>query len=286
MLETFEPALRNLHTAGKKKFGDEWIVRLAKRREKFKQAYASLDESDRDPIPYSSLSARAAYVFAYAPTRAEYTRQFLTRHREKLGKVLFGTEDISVVSFGGGPASELVGLVRYLEDQASEEPVNAIHYMVYDKDGDWENVADDVVASLGSKISVTVEYHSVDAANRTKMDQIDLSSVDLVIFSYIMSELAKLEKRDKISENFRAILTNLKIGSKILFIDNLHPIFIEYFQSCKLVRGLMQKSDNGDTVDFKLPDLMGTFGIMSKSLDWRPRTELRAVSKLIVRTST
>ncbi len=284
MLDVFEIALGNLHRAGRKKFGDDWPVRLAKRREKLKQAYASLDESDRDPIQHASLSARTAYVFAYAPTRAEYTCEFLRRHRIAMGKPLFGDGEIRVVSFGGGPASELVGLIRYLEDPASEEAVQAIHYVVYDKDGDWEAVAKDVVSSVDTGIALETEYHKVDATDEDGMKQIDLSEVDLVIFSYIMSELAKLEMRDKISNNFRLSLSQLAVGSKILFIDNLHPIFIQYFRSCKLVPGLMQKSDNGNSVDFELPELTGTFGTLSKLLDWRPRTDLKAVSKLIVRT--
>lgn len=284
MLDAFETALRNLHKAGRKKFGDEWSVRLAKRREKLKQAYASLDESDRDPIPYSSLSARTAYVFAYAPTRAAYTYEFLGRHRVAVGKPLFGNGKIRVVSFGGGPASELVGLTKYLENPAFGEAVDAVKYVVYDKDGDWEPVAEDVVSSIDTKIHLDLEYHRVDATDEMAMNKIDLSNIDLVIFSYIMSELAKLEMRDKVSNNFRGILGKLAVGSKILFIDNLHPIFIQYFQSCKLVSGLMQKSDNGEPVDFEIPELTGTFGTLSKLLDWRPRTDLKAVSKLIVRT--
>ncbi len=284
MLDVFEAALRNLHKAGRKKFGDEWPIRLAKRREKLKQAYASLDESDRDPIQYSSLSARTAYVFAYAPTRAEYACEFLRRHRIAMGKPLFDKGKIRVVSFGGGPASELVGLIRYLEDPASEEAVDAIHYVVYDKDGDWESVAEDVASSVETEILLETEYHGVDATDERGMCKIDLSEVDLVMFSYIMSELAKLEMRDKISKNFLFILSKLAIGSKILFIDNKHKIFIEYFQSCKLVSGLMENSDNGNPVEFELSELTGTFGTISKLLDWRPRTELNAVSKLIVRT--
>ena len=259
-------------------------MRLAKRREKLKQAYASLDETDRDPIQYASLSARTAYVFAYAPTRAEYTREFLVRHRKATGKALFEKGGVSVVSFGGGPASELVGLVRYLEDPASGEAVDNIRYLVYDKDGDWNVVADDVVASIDSGIDINIEYHSVDVVNKGKMDEIDLSDVDLVILSYIMSELAKLEAREEISANFRTIFSTLKFDSKILFIDNLHPIFIKYFRSCKLVIGLTEKSDSGESVDFDLPALTGTFGTLAKSLDWRPRTDLKSVSKLIVRT--
>jgi hypothetical protein len=285
MLDSFESALRKLHATGRKKFGEEWLVRLAKRKEKLKQAYASLDESDRDPIQYSSLSARTAYVFAYAPTRAEYTREFLMRHRIAVDKSLFGKGHICVVSFGGGPASELVGLVKYLEDPASGEAVDSIRYVVYDKDGDWGDVADDVVASLRTDISVKAEYHAVDAADQLKMKEINLAEVDLVIFSYIMSELAKLEKRDKISENFRRTLSSMSVKSKILFIDNKHKIFIDYFRQCKLVSGLNQKSDNGDSVEFELPAMTGTFGVLEKALDWRPRTDLNSVSKLIIRTN-
>jgi hypothetical protein len=285
MLDSFESALRKLHATGRKKFGEEWLVRLAKRKEKLKQAYASLDESDRDPIQYSSLSARTAYVFAYAPTRAEYTREFLMRHRIAVGKSFFEKGHICVVSFGGGPASELVGLIKYLEDPASGEAVDSIRFVVYDKDGDWGDIADDVVASLRTEISVEVEYYAVDAADQRKMKEINLADVDLVIFSYIMSELAKLEKRDKISENFKHTLSSMPVNSKILFIDNKHKIFIDYFRQCKLVSGLNQKSDNGDSVEFELPAMTGTFGVLEKALDWRPRTDLNSVSKLIIRTN-
>lgn len=116
------------------------------------------------------------------------------------------------------------------------------------------------------------------------MARIDLSETDLVIFSYVMSELAKLGRKDQIAENFRTVLGNLKIGSKILFIDNLHPIFIKYFQSCKLINGLTQRNDNDTSVICDFSDFRETFKILSEALDWTPRTELRSVSKLIVRT--
>ena len=117
------------------------------------------------------------------------------------------------------------------------------------------------------------------------MARVDLSDVDLVIFSYVMSELAKLGRKDQIAENFRTVLGTMKLGAKILSIDNLHPIFIKYFQSCKLVPGLNQKNDDDTPVrcDFSRPK--DTFKTLSATLDWTPRTDLRSVSKLIVRTT-
>ena len=284
MLSDFETALKRLHNAGKKRFGDQWVQKLERRRAKMEGAYATLFETDRDPIPYLSLSAQTVYVFAYAPARAEYTRQFLLRHRKAFGKPLFDDKHVRVVSFGGGPASELVGLVRYLEDETTDEPVEAIEYVIYDKDGEWDTVATRITANLETDISVTISYDQVDAASRQKMGRIDLSEVDMVIFSYLMSELAKVGPKDQISENFRSTLAEMKIGSKILFIDNCHPLFIDYFRACKLVTGLMQKNDDDAPVDCSFDDMNGTFGVLSEALEWTPSTELRAVSKLIVRT--
>jgi hypothetical protein len=166
MLEVFEPALRKLDRAGIKKWGDNWYPRLARRRETLKTAYAALDEPDRDPIIYASLTAQTAYVFAYAPTRAEYARQFLMRHRQKIGRPLFPGKELKIVSFGGGPASELVGLIRYLEDEANGEIVQRVSCMVYDKDGDWEEVASNVVDAVNTDIEVNIAYSEVDAASR------------------------------------------------------------------------------------------------------------------------
>lgn len=283
MLANFEIALSKLHKAGEKKYGASWIPRLENRRAKLEGAYATLYEQDRDPISYSSMSAQTAYVFAYAPARAEYTRQYLHRHRKALGIRLFAGTKINLVSFGGGPASELVGVVRYIEE--SNEVVEQINYVVYDKDGDWAEVARMIVDDLDTNIEITMTYEEVDAASRSKMSDVDVSQVDLIIFSYIMSELARLGRRDQIAENFRLLLKEMKVGSKILFIDNLHPIFIKYFYSCKIVRGLVQKNDDSDPVDCDFSNPPATFKALSDALEWSPRTSLKSVSKMNVRTN-
>jgi Putative SAM-dependent methyltransferase len=283
MLVDFEGELRRLDQAGRKQFGADWIPSLKQRRVTLEAAYATLYQQDRDPISYASPSAQTAYVFAYAPARAEYARQYLHRHRTKLGQKLFDRKEVRVVSFGGGPASELVGLVRYLE--GADEPVRHIRFTIYDKDGDWANVAKNIVNALKTDIEIEMCYKSVDAASRDLMAAIDLSETDMVIFSYIMSELARVGRSEQIATNFREVLGTMPLNSKILFIDNLHPIFIDFFRSCKLVKGLNQKNDDGDTVTCNFAAADGIFGELSDSLEWEPRTDLRSISKLIARTN-
>lgn len=283
MLEYFENALRKLHSEGKRRFPESWISKLEKRRVKLESAYATLYEQDRDPISYASLSAQTAYIFAYAPVRAEYTRQYLHRHRIATGAPLFSNKLAKIVSFGGGPASELVGLIRYIEEAG--EVVECIDYTIFDKDGDWNEVAGIVVGGLNTDIHIELRYAEVDVSSKTRMLNIDLSDTDMVIFSYIMSELAMLGRKDQIIENFRDVLRKMKLDAKILFIDNLHPIFIKYFLSCKLVHGLKQKNDDDKPINCDFGKMNGIFQTISDALDWIPRTELRSVSKLIVRTN-
>jgi hypothetical protein len=106
-----------------------------------------------------------------------------------------------------------------------------------------------------------------------------------VMLSYIMSELARVGRNDQIAANFRETLGNMPLNSKILFIDNLHRIFIDFFQSCKLVTGLKQKNDDDDPIDCNFTFSQGVFKELSRDLEWNPRTDLRSVSKLIIRTN-
>jgi len=281
MLGDFELELRRLHQSGSNQFAEDWITKLKERRINFEAAYKTLDKQNREPISYSSICAQTAYIFAYAPVRAAYTFTFLQRHRAALEQVFFDKEEIQVCSFGGGPASELVGLVRYLEDAG--EPVQRIRYRVYDKDGEWEEIARNIVAALASEIMIDIDYFPVDVSSKEAMAAVDLSTTDLLMFSYVMSELAKIETAGQISKNFQQIISLMPKNSKIFFQDNLHPIFIRYFESCLHKTSFRQFNDNGDTVDFAFPDNPEIFEIISNNTEWNPRTELKSVSKFFIR---
>lgn len=58
-----------------------------------------------------------------------------------------------------------MGLIRYLEEDA-DEAVERIEYTIYDKDGDWAEVATDIVDALETDIDVQIQYSEIDAASR------------------------------------------------------------------------------------------------------------------------
>lgn len=284
MIEAFETALSELHEIGSEKHGDQWMGLVRSRIGELEEAYKNLYKEDRDPIDYSDLPTQAAYVFAYAMPRAAFTYEFLKRHREALGKPLFDDERIAVVSFGGGPASELVGLLQYLDDEDMGESVTSLAYRVIDKDGEWDSIAESISDAIETDININIKYIEADLSKAKRTDKISLKGADLIIFSYVMSELSKVADRDKISENMRKIIGTMDSESSILFMDNKYPIFINYFKTCKsYVKGLREKNDDGNELDLDLPELTATFDIYARTLNRTPRMSGTAVSKYLKR---
>ena len=281
VLAPFEQALAAIHGEGSKAHKFLWMLRVRSSRSSLVKAYQQLTVADRKPIDYSSPAVQAAYIYAYAMPRAYFTSEMLRRHRNAIGKPLLPSGGIEVVSFGGGPASELVGLMDYLEDKANGESVTSISYRVFDKDGEWSTTAERVASALTCAIKVETTYEQLDLADRTKCATVGVSNADLIIFSYLMSELCSLNDSDQIAENFRGILSKMKTGAAMLFIDSLYPQFIQFFQRCRLYRG-RQKNDDGEGVALSLPTLLPTFQTYRSALGDNPRMDAALVSKWVV----
>ena len=283
LIETFEAVLAQLDAQGREELDGEWMSIVEDALQRLEAIYPTLTNEGREAIDYSELPTQAAYLYAYALPRAAFTYEFLSRHRAAVGGPLFDKLHLNIVSFGGGPASELVGLIQYLENEEFGESVESIDYQIFDKDGEWADVAIAVAQNIPTEICINITYTELDLVNGDQVAEIDLSDIDLVVFSYIMSELCALDEKDAIQTNLQSALSGLVKNSKILFIESKHPAFIKYFQSCKLVPGLRQKNDNGNPVNLDLPELGATYGRFSNTFDRQPRMDGNIVSKLIIK---
>ena len=131
MLVAFEEALKALNDEGFKSHQEQWMPRVKDSWDALIQSYQLLTKQDRNPIDYSASEVQAAYIYAYAMPRAYFTHEMLRRHRQAIGAPLLPKGKIRVVSLGGGPASELVGLLEYLGDAANGEVVTGIYGKQY-----------------------------------------------------------------------------------------------------------------------------------------------------------
>lgn len=258
MINAFETVLKSLDKRGREQFGNKWMKEVQGRSKILEESYKILNQIGRDPINYSGLATQAAYVFAYGMPRAYFTDEFLRRHRVRQQSPLFDQGDLRVVSFGGGPASELVGLLNYLNDNQQGERVTHVSHRIYDKDGDWNVVGVKLAASAQGIITTKIRYSQLDLADSDATGRVELNNANLIVFSYVMSELCTLENRQDIALNVNRMLGTMKSGTKMLFVDSKVTDFIKYFKECKGFNG-REVNEDVEPVNFELPNWPPTF---------------------------
>lgn len=284
ILDAFEQVLSVLDESGKDEFNGAWMSLVGDRLLALEDAYRILTVAEREPIDYSELPTQAAYVFAYGMPRAGITYLRLKQHREDLGQPLFTKPSIKVASVGGGPASELGGLIAYLNDVESTENVTSIEYTVFDRSEAWEHVADLLVDALSDNIEIKLYFHEIDLLNGDEVNQTSLAGFDLVIFSYVVSELCGFESQHPVEDNIRHLFRTLDSGGFILYLDSESFPFYSFFNKCKsYVKGLRQRSDVGGNTVFEVGAYEGIFAEYCDELERKPRLDLNIVSKLLER---
>jgi ribosomal protein RSM22 (predicted rRNA methylase) len=284
ILGVFEEVLANLDEQGEEDFGDDWMDLVTARQISLEASYRILTRPDRQPIDYSEAPTQAAYVFAYGMPRAGFTYERLKQHRQSFGQPLFPSREISVASIGGGPASELVGLLAYLNDPRMGEDVVSVDYKIFDLGEEWENIANLVADCVPDDIDVTISFEQLDLLDRAQAQQATLAGHDLVIFSYVISELCAFKNEMPVEDNIRTMLRTLDGGSFVLYLDSESFPFYSTFNSCRaFVSGLRQLEDIGGNTVFDPGEYEGVFERYCEELDRDPRLDGNIVSKLLKR---
>ena len=242
--EIFDNLLSGLDDQGQEEFDADWETRVSVSLESLRAAYEGLTVQNRDPIDYTDLATQAAYVFVYAIGRAEFTYQLLKRYRAVLGEPIFRKNEARITSLGGGPGSEIAGVVKYLLDPESQENVSSIKYWVFDKDGEWENICQSVVDDLSQFMPIELEYDSLDLCDGLECGKISLAGDDLRILSFVISELCALSKKSQAAESLRQLYKTLDDGARIFYNDSNASSFYYFFNETKTyVKGLGRVSE-------------------------------------------
>lgn len=285
----FDTVLSELNSSGEDAFGDKWPAAVAEAAEALSAYYGNqnLRNPNRKLVEYGGLATQAAYIFMYAIGRADFTYQLLTRFRQLAEKPLFDKATLNVTSIGGGPASELVGLVRYLEHAPNGENVFEIIYEVIDKEGEWNDVVDLVVESIDSEIGISADFKQVDLTDAQSSSQISLTYDDLVMISFLISEVCELPNPKVVRSNIENILRTIKVGAKLLYNDSDAYSFYSYMNSrARAVKGLTEIYEIQDTIAMDYSDPCEIYDDYSEILGKVPHLSSKAVSKLYERVAT
>ena len=185
-------------------------------------AYAQLLR--RNTVDHANVVTRFAYIYRYVTAHANYVYQMLLKS-EPL-QALFTLERIHITCVGGGPGSDFLGVLKYVQ-HAGKTP--SLKCILYDRENAWGESwldVDDKLDETDLRINTTFQQFDVTQQSSWENSTKYLMS-DLFSMVYFLSEVYSVKAEAE--PFFINMFYNAKPGALFLFIDNNSPAFYEWF---------------------------------------------------------
>jgi hypothetical protein len=151
------------------------------------------------------------------------------RSSEVLSK-LFDQQTLTISCVGGGPGSDLLGVLKYL---LGTEKKPKIYFYLLDKEEAWCESWADVDQVVGPDLSSSTNFRTLDVCDpEVWQKQRKFLQADLFTFIYFFSEL--YSQKDDAEEFFDYLFDGAKKGARFLFIDFRDSNLTDWFDGlCK-----------------------------------------------------
>ncbi|MEW6198010.1 MAG: hypothetical protein AB1601_05020 [Planctomycetota bacterium] len=178
------------------------------------QCYGHLKDPARIAIDYSSPVARFAYIYKYTVAHADYIKQLIQGCAEL--QAPFKSADLSVAAIGGGPGSDLLGILKYMMRAGSHSTLTCY---LFDRERAWGDSWSEVAKPLQANFQLYPVFQQLDVTDKTTWGSYrKFLNADLFTFSYFLSEVWTF--RPAAEPFFTHCFSGAKIGSVFMFIDN------------------------------------------------------------------
>lgn len=208
------------------------------------QHYANLLRANQ-PINYADPATRYAYLCCYVSSHANLVAD-LIRNNAKL-RELFEAERVQVSCVGGGPGSDLLGVLKHL-DRVGLTP--ALKVYLYDREQAWSESWSDVDDKVNKGISTYFEPFDVTSAATWQHKQKYLSS-DLFTMVYFASELHSVAATA--APFFDNLFNRAKHGALFIYVDNACATFFNWFDARYQGKGVSVLASDDDA-NMRLPN--------------------------------
>jgi Putative SAM-dependent methyltransferase len=236
IFELVKIALDELYVQGKKSHGNALDALIEKQIKTLSTSYANLTAATRQPIDYKDASTRFAYVYKYVASHGDYIVQALSHGKRKLGESLFAKSSLKVSCIGGGPGSDVIGVLKFLDEEISSESVSKLTCYLLDREQAWADTWVDLGDSLSTEVTLNVNFQPLDVTRPDSWSQqTKFFSADLFTFSYFLSEVQSLNSDGVVTDFVKRVFSEAKSGALFLYIDNGGELFNAFFDStCEL----------------------------------------------------
>lgn len=136
------------------------------------KCYENLNCAKRQPVDYADPTTRFAYVFKYVAVHGDYIVQLLDKHKKYFDLILNG-DNLRLSCIGGGPGSDIVGVLKYIDQYKETEKISLGKIICYllDKEQAWADTWTELGESLVEKITLNVNFQQLDVTDHSNLEK-------------------------------------------------------------------------------------------------------------------
>lgn len=237
--ELVKVALDTLYAEALQTYGSNTDANITARIQYLSASYNGLNDPTRPPVNYQDPATRFAYVFKYVASHSDYIVQVMEAWRSHVGgQIMAGADTMRITCVGGGPGSDLIGFLRYLDENKNEPIKKATAYLL-DREQAWADTWTELDDSLQSGLVLHANFQPLDVTNPASwMYQKKFLQADLFTMSYFVSEVKSLDSTGIVTSFWTALFQQAKSGARFLYVDNGHDSFNQYFDNLWQAAGL------------------------------------------------
>jgi Putative SAM-dependent methyltransferase len=213
--QTVEPIIRRYEKLARNKFGKKFAKLV-------NEQFADLNKNYFSPVNnpnYAESLKKFAYLYKYSVAHGYFIFSALcTVKHPRLGWFL-GTDTLRIACIGGGPGSEIMGIVRYLKRRNLDVENKTVIITIYDKEPTWKQLCSALLKEIDHNCQIFLKFVEMDATEKESYSGHDYSKYDLIISSFFMSETKKIGIAAKSKAYWRYVFGSMKNGSAIVLLD-------------------------------------------------------------------
>jgi hypothetical protein len=164
---------------------------------------------------FDSPISRFAYVFSYVPVHAFWIYE-LINDNEEVGN-LFRNKRLRIVCLGGGPGSDLIGVLKYLDKKGISPQIQCD---IIDGCVAWKETWGDIAYQIEWPGNINTTYYIQNAGDPEtwRRDPCKTCDADIMTVNFFISEIHHLG--DVALRYIYETLCSLKPGAIVLINDN------------------------------------------------------------------
>lgn len=189
------------------------------------------NESAYKRVGYAGTSTHFAYLYSYAPGRASVLYQIMNE-LQRLAE-LVSRQTLNITSFGGGPGTDVLGVLKLRLRRNGASFINAT---IYDKEPGWESVWRLIETEKGTTRYARVNFHFGDMLD-PDWGVHEPWNANLAILSYSLSELGGQQSANAFLSK---VIEAANSGTLFVIVDNKHSHIINPVEEAVNKGGLIK----------------------------------------------